>query len=74
MKYKRAFFLAFIVTIIGFIIYWNYTNQIHAELNANRIPDLELFQYQFWGEMILFLGIGLFGLFIAIGLRNWIGL
>lgn len=72
MIYKRAFFVAFIVTIIGVVLYWYSTNQIASASSLGKMPSFEWFQYQTWGLMIVGFGIALFFVFIAIAVKNWI--
>ena len=74
MKYSRAFFVAFVILIIGLGLYWYSTSQIDAELEADKMPSFQWFQYQTWGLMILGFGIALFVFFIGVAVKNWIGM
>jgi len=74
LKYKRAFFVAFVVLISGLGLNWYASNQIDSAVQADRMPSLELFQYQWYGLLIFGFGIALFVFFIGIAVRKWIGL
>lgn len=71
MIYKRALFVAFIVTIIGLGVYMYSSNQIALE-SSQIIPNIQWFYYQEFGMVILGIGIALF---IAVGIKaiqHWI--
>lgn len=74
MRYKRAFFVAFVVLVIGLGLYLYSTNQINSEAEAGRLASFEWFEYQTWGLMIFGCGIALFAFFIVVAVKNWIGM
>jgi hypothetical protein len=74
MKYKRAFFVAFVVLIVGLGMNWYSTNQINADIQAQRVPDFQWYQYQLYGLLTFGCGVALFAFFIGIAIKNWIGM
>jgi len=74
MRYKRAFFVAFIITVVGLGLWWYSSNQIDLAVKSGKIPSFEWFEYQFLGMMIFGFGIALFTFFIGTAIKKWIGL
>jgi len=65
MRYKRDFFVAFVLQVIGLGLYLYSTN----EIEAYRFPSSEWFGIQTWGGIILIFGIALF---IWYAVKHWI--
>lgn len=74
MKYKRAFFVAFVIVIVGLGLNLYSSNQINTELEAHRMPNYQWYQYQWYGMLIFIGGITLFVFFIGVAIKNWIGM
>jgi len=74
MSYKRDFFVAFVVLVVGLGLYLYSTNEINSEIEAwpYRFPSSPLTEWsniQTWGIIILGFGIALF---IWYAVKHWI--
>jgi hypothetical protein len=74
VRYKRAFFVVFVILVCGLGLWWYSSNQINEAAANNRLADFQWFQYEWYGMLIFMGGVALFVFFTGIAVKNWIGM